>query len=178
MGHTVTASWWRRNTVALLTAVVLIAVTFGTVGYIRWDEYWGTGRSILAHPAPGERMEIQGHTVGPATAEFGGIIVDDVDLPPDSQLVRVTVGIEPSGPGFSCRARALTDDATHRQWDTNLYTSANDPTISIGCDSEARTPYDVTFAFVVPEGVDGPFTLDFDVQVGEITGTIQLPVSP
>lgn len=151
-------SWWRRNAGALLALGALVPATFGTIAWNEWRESLGAGHWRIVEVAPGDRRDVGGAVVGPASAEQRTGIVD---APAGARELLVTIDVEPGAEPLDCLAPRLVEPSTGRSWDADLLLEG---TAESGCFA-ALEPLRVEAAFAVPADADGPFAVDLELLV-------------
>lgn len=176
------SAWWRRNRRSLLAVVVLVPLTVGVAG--GW-EFWKQvqGRPTFAVTADaGTTIDFDGITFGPATAEQ--ITVPDVELPPGTKVVAVSVPVDRHGASTACSIPVLRElggqgrlwEADHQilRWDWRLHTFCPaDPE----ADSFPDGPFTIDVPFIVPDDVTGKLGVEFTL-VDELPRYVRLVVVP
>lgn len=149
--------WWRSNAIALGALVVVVPAAALTMS---WNEWAGSRQgAVPISVASGESVRYADALVGPVSAEFTGLPL----APQDTQVVTVTVPIDPGDPAIVCSPFVLKEvDGAGREWmprsdlgrdwDSDRWTF---------CDDEATAPYEVELDYLVPEDASGPFAVEF-----------------
>lgn len=155
--------WFGRNRLALLAVLVLLPATLGIMFVNQWVRYFEQWPTRPVDVAVGEtveygnarwRIEATDRVSGDSAAGR------ERDLPAGTDLVVVTVGVDPTGTGPDgvpelCTARLEESGGVRatRSW-TNAAGGAisldGDGPLLTSCSSELSTPYTFDAEFVVP----------------------------
>lgn len=157
MGESV-SGWWRSNAVALGALVLLVPATYAA---LMWNEWSDVRQNTATQPItvdPGDTVDYEGATIGPASAEFTEL----PDIPQGTRVVTVTMHVDPGDPPLGCGPPELREvGGLQRQWDARDDLGREwDPDTTTLCSSEATGPYDLLLDYLVPDDVSGPFTVE------------------
>jgi hypothetical protein len=158
------SGWWRRNAVPLVATAVLLPATFLIIGGSEWNEYF-SGRPTQPMTArPGESVEVNGVTWGPASIEQ----LDppaDAELPADAVVYRVTIEVRPADEAVACLPPSLHElEGAQREWGSGSYevgwAGGSDSWDS--CPIDATEPFTIVVPYLVPADAAGPFAVDIE----------------
>lgn len=160
-------SWWRRNALWLVAVAVLAPLTVGAITWHELAERLETLQWRETSVAPGERIELGGAGLGPASSEEVATL-EGIDQPPGTRVVIVTLAVQPGEAPLSCHSMLLIEQGTGREWVADY--------APLGWSGEtscfdATTPLELRLPYVVPEDA-GPFV--FELQLIE-AGDDRLP---
>lgn len=181
MGGTVTRSWWRRNTAALIALAVLLPASAWAIGWREWSSMYDNGATRSRPVLPDEEgvVDLVGTFWGPARSASLDAS-EDPSIPAGTQVVAVKVpvdnreGSEPAG----CPAPVLVEQSTGRQWsEMSLELGAYDLESPVSCDSERYDAYELFVPFIIPADAEGPFWIDISPFDGG-SEFVRLPVAP
>ncbi|MDW4572083.1 hypothetical protein R8Z57_04745 [Microbacterium sp. M3] len=151
--------WWRQNAVALGALALLVPALGATVVWNEWSQSSAGALDAPVVVEPGDDAPYGDALLGPAEAEF----IDDPLAPPDAQVLRVRIAVEPGDPGFGCGEPVLRElDGAQREWlaDTDELSTDWDPQFPGSCPSDATAPYTLDARWVLPLDATGPFAVD------------------
>jgi hypothetical protein len=170
--------WFRRNSRALLAILVLLPATLGIMFANQWLGQLDERPSRPVDVAVGDSVDygraswtIAGTERVPGTSAAGR----ERDLPPGTDLIVVTVGVSPSGPGTdgeqdlcSVRLEESRSDGTTRSWSNaaggRIDLGGDGPAIT-SCSAGLSSPYVFDAEFVVPVETGDVDTLTADIVV-------------
>jgi hypothetical protein len=172
------AGWLRRNSRALVAIVVLLPATLGIMFANQWIGYFEEWPSRPVDAAAGETLEygnarwsIEATDRVPGTSAAGR----ERDLPDGTDLVVVTVRVDPTGFGPDgvpdlCTVRLEESGGTTptRSWANGgaISLDGSGPDL-VSCSSELTTPYTFDAQFVVP--TDAGDSSKFTVGIAVVT---------
>lgn len=166
MGAPVTASWLRRNAMALVATAVLVPATALVIGGSEWWGYY-SGRDVFpVTVASGESAEFSGATYGPATITE---TAEDLEweLPQGTKVLSVEVPVQPGEEPAVCSQPSLRElSGDGRRWTKAPFPIElpyDDDTWGL-CDSERSGTYIIAVPFLVPDDVSGPLAVDLAVE--------------
>lgn len=150
--------WWRANAVALGAIVVLVPATYAALTWNEWSSVLENSPSQAVVLEPGDEIEYDGATIGPASAEFTRL----PGMPAGTRVVTVTMHVEPGDPPLQCSPPKLYEvGGLQRQWTARTDLDREwDPDLQTLCSSEATGPYELVLDYLVPEDASGPFTVE------------------
>jgi len=171
--------WWRRNALPLAGVAVLLPVTFGVVGWNEWNESFAEEPTQPVVASPGTAVEFEDAVWGPAEIEMmepGA----EFEAPAGSQIVMVTVPVDPGADAATCRPPTLQESTgARREWqDVTFEIGWSPPSEQLGsCVEDGTDPFTITVAFLVPLDATGPFAVDL-VTPEALPGFVRLLVEP
>jgi len=155
--------WWRRNTIALGAAAVLLPATVLVVGGNEWLGYF-SGRPVLAIDANAEGVvEHAGATWGPVKSAIAEN-TEGLTVPPGAQVIIAQIRVDPKSKPVTCLAPLLVEQSTGRQWsqmrlELGLPWDSAEPTECVGTSTDS---YDIFVPFIVPADAEGPYWVEID----------------
>lgn len=166
--------WLRRNARPLVAVVVLLPTTLGIMFANQWLGYFDQRPTRPVEVAAGETLEYGNArwSVEAADRVPGDSVVGrERDLPAGTDLMVVTVRVDPTGPGPDGRYDGCSVRLEESGGSTPTRSWANGGPISLdgsgpdltSCSSELGTPYTFDAQFVVPH--DAGESSDFTVGI-------------
>lgn len=165
MGAPVTASWLRRNALALVATAVLVPATALVVG---GNEWWGQSSHTDVFPVTvdaGDTADLSGTTYDPATITEPS---DDPEweLPQATKVLSVEVPVRTGGEPAHCGTPTLRElSGGGRRW-TDAPSPVDlpfDEDASVSCDPDRTGSYTIVVPFLVPDDVSGTLGIDLTV---------------
>lgn len=156
-------SWFKRNAVALGALVVLIPATVVVVGGYEWWDYF-QGRPVIAiePEASGEAVTLHGAEFGPAVGVLGD--PRTYDAPAETQVLAVTLPVQPGEIGPSCLTPTLREAATGREWNEASVRLTTPAMLMTSCQGKEMTDaYKMELHYLVPDSAEAPFTLELSI---------------
>ena len=173
-----TATWWRRNRLALAAAVVLLPATALVV---TGNEWWLMNRGQPVFPTTAEagaEVTFAGAVWGPVAVDATAAASIDEDLPADARVLVVEVPIDPGDEGVACTPPILRElDGAGRQWNAATDEVRWDDDRPTFCSLEQTGPFTLAVPFLLPHDADGPFGVEFALS-DELPGFLRLVVVP
>lgn len=161
--------WWRRNRFPLIVTITLLPVAVAGVGAWEWWKASQQSAVLPVEVAEGETISFGGVTFGPASSDLG-VPGPDADLPPNAQIVEVTVAVDRHGAATDCAVVVLRESGgAGREWDPDAFSVGADYRNHTLCPTDPASesfpdgPFTIEVPFVLPRGVEGPFEVDLVV---------------
>ena len=166
--------WIKRNWIALATVAVLLPATALVIGGNEWRDYT-TGRPVdpIMPDASGQISLGDTHF---SLLDATLMRPQPETLPEGVRAVEVTVHVEPANDGVSCSAPTLVETSTGREWsEASLRLVGASMPQSLCAGPGITVPYELRALYAVPEGAQGPFTIDV-VIAEELPSFARLPL--
>lgn len=165
MGAPVTASWLRRNALALVAAAVLVPATALVIGGNEWWEYYAGRETFPVTVESGERADFSGATYGPATITE---VAEEPEwqLPSGVKVLSAEVPVQPGDEPVRCSTPTLRElSGDGRRWTSAPFPVElpYDEDMWGSCDSERSGTYTIVVPFLVPDDVSGALGVDLAV---------------